>query len=148
MTKPQIDPNILLAVLRKLLEDGQAPEAAEPISSTLRATSLVTRAMSFLDQHGDQLLALAERGARRVDRPDDSRDLVALAASGLAAVDDLIASSQGVFGLHLNGDPAPWSELLDGQFADWLDAYFKAREAFRKAGVWPVGGNADAAPKQ
>jgi hypothetical protein len=38
------------------------------------------------------------------------------------AMRDLIAESGGVFGLHLNGDDAPWDSLLrGGQFDDWLD---------------------------
>lgn len=38
----------------------------------------------------------------------------------LGDVDGLINETQGVDGLHLNGDMAPWSELLDeGQFP-WL----------------------------
>lgn len=29
-------------------------------------------------------------------------------------IDGLIAESSGVYGLHLNGDPAPWDELVEG----------------------------------
>lgn len=45
------------------------------------------------------------------------------AATGLCAqVRQLIADSQGVFGLHRNGDGAPWEELLDGgHYESWLD---------------------------
>ena len=40
---------------------------------------------------------------------------------GIAAVSSLIADSSGVYGLHLNGDPAPWDELLSGgRFEEWL----------------------------
>ena len=40
---------------------------------------------------------------------------------GLDAVQDLINNSYGVAGLHLNGDVAPWDELLEGgRFEDWL----------------------------
>lgn len=65
MQKPEIDDKLLLVMLRKLLEDGRTVDPAEPIAATLRATSLVTRAMTFLDQHGDQLLRLAQAGAQR-----------------------------------------------------------------------------------
>lgn len=35
--------------------------------------------------------------------------------------ESLINESQEVYGLHLNGDPAPWEELLEGgRFEDWL----------------------------
>lgn len=34
---------------------------------------------------------------------------------------DLMRSSGGVYGLHFNGDPAPWSELCQGgHFEEWL----------------------------
>lgn len=40
---------------------------------------------------------------------------------GLDAVQDLINNSYGVAGLHLNGDVAPWDELLEGgRFEAWL----------------------------
>lgn len=40
---------------------------------------------------------------------------------GLLAVQQLINESGGVCRLHLNGDDAPWSELLaGGRFEDWL----------------------------
>lgn len=36
-------------------------------------------------------------------------------------VSELIDSSDGVYGLHLNGEGAPWSDLLEGgEFGDWL----------------------------
>lgn len=47
--------------------------------------------------------------------------LVEAARAMLKDVYDLIAQSGGVYDLHLNGDNAPWNELLDGgQFGDWL----------------------------
>lgn len=49
---------------------------------------------------------------------------------GIAAVDELICQSQGVYGLHLNGDPAPWSELQTGGFLeDWLKDFDEAKQA-------------------
>lgn len=48
---------------------------------------------------------------------------------GLAAVESLISESEGVAGLHRNGDIAPWDELLEGgQFEDWLIDFSKALE--------------------
>jgi hypothetical protein len=39
----------------------------------------------------------------------------------LAALRGLIAGSNGVAGLHLNGDVATWDELCDGGlFEEWL----------------------------
>lgn len=44
------------------------------------------------------------------------------------SVSCLIGSSEGVYGLHLNGDPAPWSELTEGgAFEDWLLSHSEAR---------------------
>lgn len=46
----------------------------------------------------------------------------------VASVDDLISESGGVYGLHLNGDPSPWSELTEGgRFEEWLIALEAAR---------------------
>jgi hypothetical protein len=43
----------------------------------------------------------------------------------------LAAESEGVAGLHQNGDVAPWSDLLEGgEFSPWLgDAIADARQA-------------------
>ena len=47
-----------------------------------------------------------------------------------AAMLDLINSSQGVYGLHLNGDGAPWDSLrTGGQFEAWLLDFDAALEA-------------------
>lgn len=44
--------------------------------------------------------------------------------AGLKAVEDLIADSHGVAGLHLNGDIAPWAELrTGGRFEEWMIAF-------------------------
>lgn len=46
------------------------------------------------------------------------------------SVDNLITDSDGVYGLHLNGDPAPWGELTQGgRFEEWLIALESARPA-------------------
>jgi hypothetical protein len=43
------------------------------------------------------------------------------------AVCDLIENSQGVYGLHLNGDPASWPSLLQGgMFEEWLVDFSEA----------------------
>lgn len=56
----------------------------------------------------DQILALIEGELEEMQK-------------GLDAVRDLINNSYGVAGLHLNGDVAPWDELLEGgRFEAWL----------------------------
>lgn len=43
---------------------------------------------------------------------------------GLCAVNSLINNSQGIYGLHLNGEPAPWGELrTGGAFEEWLKEF-------------------------
>ena len=37
-----------------------------------------------------------------------------LSREALGEVQDLISESHGVYGLHLNGDESPWSELEQG----------------------------------
>lgn len=56
---------------------------------------------------------------------------VAEAAQKLVSkVDDLISESHGVYGLHQNGDIAPWDTLIEGgQFEDWLLPLSDARTA-------------------
>ncbi len=51
----------------------------------------------------------------------------------LGNVEALMADSGGVYGLHLNGDPAPWDDLTDGgRFEDWLPLDH-ARDALKEA---------------
>ena len=46
------------------------------------------------------------------------------AKAAFEAFADLINNSGGVHGLHLNGDYAPWSDLLEGgRFEEWLIDY-------------------------
>lgn len=46
---------------------------------------------------------------------------------GLLAVEALMNESQGVFGLHLNGDSSPWDELrTGGRFESWLSKFDEA----------------------
>jgi len=47
----------------------------------------------------------------------------------IAAIRDLINDSEGVAGLHRNGDIAPWDELLaGGRFEEWLLDFSIAEE--------------------
>lgn len=44
-------------------------------------------------------------------------------------LDALIAESEGVYGLHRNGDGAPWGELTKGgRFEEWLSSLDDARD--------------------
>lgn len=47
--------------------------------------------------------------------------------SGIDAINVIISESQGVYGLHLNGDPSPWAELLEGgRHEEWLYDFSQA----------------------
>lgn len=47
--------------------------------------------------------------------------------AGINAVSNLIRESGGVYGLHMNGDRSPWSEMLTGgRFEEWLLAFDEA----------------------
>lgn len=75
----------------------------------------------------------AEREAAR-DR-ETSKMLTTALERLLHDVDDLMGQSEGVTGLHLNGDLAPWSELGEGGRSEpWLgEALADARAALAKA---------------
>ncbi len=49
-------------------------------------------------------------------------------------LDVLVAESDGVVGLHLNGDEAPWDELLPGGRYEHLGALTRARSV-----LWEFG---------
>ena len=54
---------------------------------------------------------------------------IELLCDGLRAVAALMDESHGIFGLHLNGDPSPWSELrTGGRFEEWLVDFDAALE--------------------
>jgi hypothetical protein len=48
---------------------------------------------------------------------------------GIEAVRDIINNSRGVYGLHMNGNPAPWEDLeRGGRFEDWLFDFNEAED--------------------
>lgn len=56
--------------------------------------------------------------------------LIEKCEKGLASVEWLIGDSQGVIGLHLNGDSAPWASLrTGGHFETWLIEFDEALAA-------------------
>lgn len=80
----------------------------------------------------------AKRNADMADRidafladPTTPRDtLTGLALSLVQDLDDLIQHSEGVAGLHMNGDVADWGSLTEGgTFGDWLSSYDRLRHA-------------------
>ena len=65
--------------------------------------------------------------------------LTGLALSLVQDLDALMQDSGGVYGLHLNGDPAPWETLTaEGTFSDWLGSYDRLRDHLDA--LFPAGG--------
>jgi uncharacterized protein YlxW (UPF0749 family) len=77
------------------------------------------------DMHPDYMSASCQDVIRAVDREmalREERDQLKAQVNGMKqAIDDLVRNSEGVAGLHQNGDVAPWDELLTGgRFDEWL----------------------------
>lgn len=61
---------------------------------------------------------------------DERLDTIDRLSNGLDSINDLIENSNGVDGLHLNGNIAEWSELRTGGcFEEWLTDFDIALEA-------------------
>ena len=77
-----------------------------------------------LDRDADLVLSEA---AERVRKINVLQEQIKTLKAGLKAVENLIMESNGVIGLHLNGDIANWESLrTGGQYEDWLSDYDKA----------------------
>src|SRR5690606_11550652 len=78
----------------------------------------------------EQNREIAERLEAFLMNPDVPRDRVyGLALSLVKDLGELMADSGGVYGLHQNGDPAPWETLTaGGWFEDWLSSYDRLRD--------------------
>lgn len=61
------------------------------------------------------------------------KELLDSLQSLVGSVYGLIHESNGVYGLHLNGDSAPWSELTEGgHFEEWLLPLSEASDVIDK----------------
>lgn len=64
------------------------------------------------------------------DRLASAERVVKRARVAISDFDDLVGSSEGVYGLHLNGDPAPWESILAGGAYDyWTEGITTLRAA-------------------
>jgi hypothetical protein len=73
----------------------------------------VSNIVELLKEHEDKAAKLEEENIKL--------------KKALAAVRTLMNNSEGVSGLHMNGDVAPWDELLEcGQFEEWLIEFSNA----------------------
>lgn len=106
----------------------------ETSTQFIRETGAITR---------DEVTVIAPRGHTvrmriNIVRPVDealsllhplTMETVTALRNLVSALDDLIASSDGVAGLHRNGDVATWGELTTGgRFEGWLMALDEARD--------------------
>lgn len=75
--------------------------------------------------------AIRKRGVNSLN--GERRLLRAMLESLVKGMDDLIVSSEGVTGLHRNGDVAPWDSLTaGGEFEDWLGVLDEARNLLKE----------------
>ena len=57
--------------------------------------------------------------------PDSTKnELLEKLIVGMRSVEDTMAESSGIYGLHLNGDVAEWCELMNGgRFCEWMEPF-------------------------
>ena len=127
----------LVAAMRILARDIQSGDGV--------ANAAIAEAADRLEElHADHLrdaTKMAEQQARIAEleqqaaigrRAVDAWD--ALAAL-VGEIDGLIDESGGVYGLHLNGAPAPWSQILEGGHFECLCSLSDARRLLAGMGV-------------
>lgn len=79
--------------------------------------------------------SVAEAAIEQVKKLEAERDkLRDLLTRIVGEVDDLIGESSGVYGLHLNGDPSPWGEVVAGGRFERLGVLEEARAALAQEG--------------
>lgn len=87
--------------------------------------------MAFMSMEIRELLEENESLKARVSEMEQSKFMTSIPhvfEELVNSLNDLIDSSHGVAGLHLNGDVAPWDELLSGgRFEEWLMSLDDAR---------------------
>ena len=109
-----------------LIRRGDALNAMNSVALTYGAT---------WEPHSVKLCKEALRALPAV-QPTASPDVMALveaAEKALHDVDDLVANSEGVAGLHLNGTVADWESLLEGgEFCAWLQSLEALRAAIAR----------------
>lgn len=96
---------------------------------------MIGRLGQFPDLAAAQAAANADNVTRSLTAIDAAlvKELVEAAARVAADVADLAAHSEGVAGLHMDGDLAPWGSLLDGgEFGAWLGSVAELEEVLAK----------------
>jgi hypothetical protein len=123
----------------RLLRDATATFRAYEDSHRAKARDLTATTEEREERHNkaDRNRAMARGITDFLAGEDIPRDTVIELASDLVrSLDDLIGSSEGVAGLHRNGDLAPWDTLLEGgEFEAWLKALDAMRAGLDAAGM-------------
>lgn len=134
------DPEAISEADRLLALINNAHQPAPVVDDARMARALEwVQVMAMQDADGSHVPAIQEAiaaydpncGARTVRGVDDA--MRALAANLVDEVDGLIGESGGVYGLHLNGDPSPWDELLPGGRFERLTSLDNLRAALARA---------------
>lgn len=105
----------------------------EPITDDIDA---VTWLLIELHQEGRKVPeanAFDRIVARLSATEEENKHLRARLHDCISSLDDLIAESEGVYGLHRNGETAPWEDLVEGgAYCEWLSCLERARNALNK----------------
>ena len=103
-----------IAMARKHLESDPA-EAMKQVKAEVER----------LHAERDQALASQEAAIKSWTTCSNERNQLKAQINGMKqAIDDLVRNSEGVAGLHQNGDVAPWNDLLaGGRFEEWLSVF-------------------------
>ena len=91
---------------------------AEKLLSAQSTIAQQAERIAELEAQRDNYFAICVERAQIIQR---QTAMIEKCEKGLSAVEWLISDSQGVIGLHLNGDSAPWASLrTGGHFETWL----------------------------
>jgi hypothetical protein len=109
------------------LSDTQVEKACETLRKAINAAEN--------SNHNGEVFVVAAAQATELVEAAQATELVEAAERLLHDISDLMANSEGVTGLHKNGDIAPWSDLdEDGHYNPWLgQGIYHLRTAIAKA---------------
>ena len=102
-----------------------AIEAQGEYVSNLRKIALENEGLQFAVKAKDHEIIIADETIERLK--GERTELKDILEGLLSEIDALIGDSHGVYGLHLNGDDAPWDEI-----EDWLPSRDTARTALKE----------------
>ncbi len=97
----------------------------EKIADLMARNKALKGEVERLRTERDQALASQEAAIKSWTTCSNERNQLKAQINGMKqAIDDLVRNSEGVAGLHQNGDVAPWNDLLaGGRFEEWLSVF-------------------------